>query len=116
MDHKDATKTSVVVQEVEPFDPSPEEVEQARVAAATAALPLEPFLLRVDAARVPSSVIDELKELLMRFPGKAEFVLQMQTSAGDRRLRFGEGFRVDPSASLRAELGNLLGEAAVLAA
>jgi hypothetical protein len=40
----------------------------------------------------------------------------MRTSAGERRLRFGAGYRVDANASLRALLQDLLGEAAVLAA
>jgi hypothetical protein len=61
-------------------------------------------------------VIDDLKEVLERFPGRSEFVLHMRTSAGERRLRFGDGYRVDPTAALRASLGELLGESAVLAA
>ena len=112
VDHKDATKTSVVAQEVERFDPSPEEVEAARTAAAAVAVPPEPFCLSVDAARLPASVIDDLKDLLERFPGQTEFVLHMRTSAGERRLRFGNGYRVDANASLRALLRDLLGEAA----
>src|SRR4051794_22167567 len=116
VDHKDATKTCVIAQEVERFDPSPEEVESARVAAKAASLPPEPFSVSVDATLLQATVIEELKELLERFPGKAEFVLEMRTSAGERRLRFGNGYRVDPSVGLRASLGDLLGEAAVLAA
>jgi DNA polymerase-3 subunit alpha len=116
VDHKDATKTCVIAAEVERFDPSPEEVESARAAAAAAAVPPAPFCLRVDAARLPASMIDDLKDLLERFPGQTEFVLHMRTSAGERRLRFGSGYRVDPNASLRALLQELVGEAAVLAA
>ena len=40
----------------------------------------------------------------------------MRTSAGERRLRFGTGYRVDANASLRTLLRDLLGEGAVLAA
>ena len=116
VDHKDATKTSVVAQELERFDPSPEEVEAARSAAAAAAVPPEPFCLSVDAARLPASVIDDLKDLLERFPGQTEFVLHMRTSAGERRLRFGNGYRVDANASLRTLLRDLLGETAATAA
>jgi DNA polymerase-3 subunit alpha len=116
VDHKDATRTSVVAQDLERFDPSPEEVEAARAAAAQAALPADPFCLSVDAARLPASIVDDLKDLLERFPGQAEFVLRMRTSAGERSLRFGAGYRVDANASLRALLQELLGEAAVLAA
>jgi hypothetical protein len=39
----------------------------------------------------------------------------MRTSAGERRLRFGNGFRVDANASLRALLRDLLGEGAAAA-
>jgi DNA polymerase-3 subunit alpha len=116
VDHKDATKTAVVANEVHPFDPSPEEVESARAAAAAAAVPPEPFCLSVDAARLPATVIDDLKDLLERFPGRAEFVLHMQTSAGERKLRFGNGYRVDANASLRALLRDLLGDSAAQAA
>ena len=116
VDHKDATRTSVVAQDLERFDPSPEEVEAARSAAVQAALPPDPFCLSVDAARLPASIVDDLKDLLERFPGQAEFVLRMRTSAGERKLRFGAGYRVDANASLRALLQDLLGEAAVLAA
>ena len=107
VDHKDATRTSVVAQDLERFDPSPEEVEAARSAAAQAALPPDPFCLSVDAARLPASIVDDLKDLLERFPGQAEFVLRMRTSAGERRLRFGAGYRVDANASLRALLQDL---------
>jgi DNA polymerase III subunit alpha len=116
VDHKDATKTSVVANEVERFDPSPDEVEAARTAAVAAAVPPEPLCMSVDAARLPASVIDDLKDVLERFPGQAEFVLHMRTSAGERRLRFGNGYRVDDNASLRALLRDLLGEAAADAA
>jgi hypothetical protein len=36
-------------------------------------------------------------------------MLEMQTREGKRRLRFGDGYRVQPSAALRAELDALLG-------
>ncbi|HEX3318367.1 MAG TPA: DNA polymerase III subunit alpha, partial [Solirubrobacteraceae bacterium] len=116
VDHKDASKTSVVAQEVQRFDPTPQELAAAREAAAAAAVPPEPFCVSVDATLLAATVIDELKELLERFPGQAEFVLQMRTSAGDRRLRFGNGYRVDASVGMRASLAELLGESAVLAA
>ena len=70
VDHKEAGKTCVVVQGVERFEPSPEEVEAARSAAAQAALPPDPFFLSVDAARLPASIVDDLKDLLERFPDR----------------------------------------------
>ncbi len=115
VDHKDATKTCIVVQEVTRFDPTPEEIEAARAQAAHAAVP-RALRLRLDATRLPATVIAELKDLLENFPGESEVVLEMRTAAGARRLRLGQGFRVDPSASLRAELAQLLGPAELSAA
>jgi DNA polymerase-3 subunit alpha len=112
VDHKEAGKTCVVVQAVEPFAPSEEEVLSAREAA-SAALAAEalPLRLRVDAALLPASAIEELKHVLENFPGPTEVVLDMATSTGSRRLRLGEAFRVAPTASLRAELEQILGPA-----
>ena len=39
----------------------------------------------------------------------------MATREGTRRLRFGDGFRVDPDHRLRAELDQLLGPQAMAA-
>jgi DNA polymerase III subunit alpha len=114
VDHKEAGKTAVVVQEVEHFQPSEAEVERARAEAAAAGpAVLEALRLKVDATRLPASVIDELKHVFENFPGDAEVVLEMHTRTGQRRLRFGESYRVAPSASLRAELNQVLGPAAL---
>ncbi|MDX6668820.1 MAG: polymerase subunit alpha, partial [Solirubrobacteraceae bacterium] len=119
VDHKDATKTCVVVQEAEPFEPTQEEVAAARAKArppaAAAAVAAGPLRVRVDAARLPASVIAELKHLLENFPGESEVVLEMETSGGARRLRLGREYRVNASPSLRAELHHLLGDAALAA-
>jgi DNA polymerase III subunit alpha len=76
---------------------------------------VEPVRLRVDAAQLPASVLDDLKQVLDEHPGECEVVLEMQTSSGSRRLRLGPEYRVAPSSSLRAELHQLLGEAALAA-
>jgi DNA polymerase-3 subunit alpha len=117
VDHKDATKTCVVVHEAEPFEPTAEEVAAARVKASPPAgsVAAGPLRVRVDAARLPASVIAELKHLLENFPGESEVVLEMETSAGARRLRLGREYRVNASPSLRAELHHLLGDAALAA-
>ena len=39
----------------------------------------------------------------------------MSTRAGERRLRFGDGYNVAPGPALRAELDQLLGPAALAA-
>jgi DNA polymerase-3 subunit alpha len=57
-------------------------------------------------------VIDDLRDLFERYPGDSEFVLEMHTRAGVRRLRFGNGYRVAArDAGLKSELDRLLGPA-----
>ena len=117
VDHKDASKTALIVQSAEPFKPSPDEVEKAREevrAMATKAAPTA-LLVHVDAARVPAGVIAELKSLLATYPGDSEVVLAVQTSAGPRRLRLGAEYKVAPTPALRAELDQVLGEALLAA-
>jgi DNA polymerase-3 subunit alpha len=74
-----------------------------------------PLHVRLDAARLPATVIDELKHVLGNFPGESEVVLDIQTSEGSRVLRLGPDFKVACTPSLRAELEHILGAAAVLA-
>jgi len=112
VDHKEANKTCVVVQSVEPFRPSAEELSSAREAAVRAVTRL-PVHLRVDATLLPASIIEELKLVLENFPGESEVVLEMATRAGSRRLRLGPEFRVAPTPTLRAELAHVLGAAVV---
>jgi DNA polymerase III subunit alpha len=115
VDHKDAATTCLIVQEAEPFEPVAEEVEAARQRAGRPLAAPEAVHVRIDAGRLPASVLGDLKHLLASFPGESEVVLEMQTSSGPRRLRLGPGYRVAPSTTLRAELHNLLGEAALAA-
>jgi len=115
VDHKDADKTALVAQEVEVFEPTDEEVDQARAQASALRERSSAVRLRVDARRLGPTVIDELKHVFENFPGDVEVVLELETGAGARRLRFGEEFRVTPSASLRAELHAVLGAAALAA-
>jgi DNA polymerase-3 subunit alpha len=116
VDHKEAGKTAVIVQSADPFKPTQDEVERGRVEARARAIAAAPVPLRVsaDAAQLPASVIDDLKHILGSFPGECEFVLELQTSAGPKRLRFGKEFRVAPTPTLRAELEHILGPAALV--
>jgi DNA polymerase-3 subunit alpha len=109
VDHKEAGKTCLVVQSAETFAPSEQEVADARAASARAAKPARPVCLRIDAAKLPASAIDELKHVIGNFPGPAEVVLEMDTTTGPRRLRLGEAYRVAPTPTLRAELEQVLG-------
>jgi DNA polymerase III subunit alpha len=112
VDHKEAGKTCLVVQTVEAFSPSREEIERARAkadaAARTATTPAQPVHLHVEAACLPTSAIDDLKQVIEDFPGSAEVLLDIDTSAGTRRLRFGEAYCVEDTPTLRAELEHAL--------
>jgi DNA polymerase III subunit alpha len=114
VDHKDANKVCIVVQDVERFDPSEAEIEKAKAkyAEQAASRVAQPMCLRVDAGRLQATVIDELRDVFERYPGESEFVLEMDTRAGLRRLRFGNDYRVQGrNAALSAELRRLLGPA-----
>jgi DNA polymerase-3 subunit alpha len=114
VDHKEAGKSCVIVQDAERFDPSEAEIEKAKAQVARMAETMapEPIRLRVDAARLQPAVIGELRDLFERYPGDAEFVLEMDTRSGLRCLRFGDGYKVaGRDAGLRAELRDLLGPA-----
>ena len=114
VDHGENGKVCVKVADVTPFNPSDAEIERARdqAAALAAARAPRPLHLRVDAGRLPASVIDELKRIFDDFPGESEVVLEVHTRTGLRRLRFGEEFRVaGRNAALKAELHRVLGEA-----
>jgi DNA polymerase-3 subunit alpha len=115
VDHKEAGKTCLIVQAVERFSPSQEEIESARAPAedgpSAADALAAPVHLRVDAARLPDSAIDDLKQAIEDFPGPAEVVLDLDTSAGTRRLKLGEAYRVQHTPTLRAELEQALAPA-----
>ncbi len=120
VDHKEAGKTCLVVQTMEAFSPSQEEIERARTradaAVKTATALAHPVRLRVDAACLPTSAIDDCKQLIEDNPGPAEVVLELGTSAGPRRLRLGEAYRVKHTPTLRAELEHVLAPVAQAAA
>jgi DNA polymerase III subunit alpha len=108
----------VIVQEVDAFDPTDAEIEKAKaqVAKIEATRP-SAFRRRVDAAQLPASVVEDLRELFERYPGDSEFVLEMHTRSGLRRLRFGDNYKVKArDAGFKAELEELLGSATLAAA
>jgi DNA polymerase III subunit alpha len=119
VDHKEAGKTCVVVQSVEQFAPSEEEVAQARakaeVQAELAARPPEPVRLRVDATRLRASALDDLKQVIEDHPGSAQILLEMDTSAGLRTIRFGEAYGVAPTPAFWADVEPLIEPAALAA-
>ncbi len=104
VDHKEGGETKLVVQEAEPFAPTPEEVERASAHAAKAASP--PARLRLQlAAAVPAAFLDDLKDLVSHFPGRHELVLEV----GERMLVLGPDYRVTDSSAFRADVTSLAG-------
>ena len=111
VDHKEAGKVCVIVQDVEQFDPSDAEIERAKaqVAKLAAAVP-KALRRRVDAAQLPADGHRRPARAVRALPGRHEFVLEMHTRTGLRRLKFGESYRVAArNAALKAELDALLG-------
>src|SRR5436190_14424637 len=111
LDHKERGDSKLLVQEIEVFQPSEDEVAKAR-----AARDPGPVLLKVDAAQFGATLIEELKTIFEHFPGNAEVLLEMETRQCLRRLRFGHDYRVRPSAALDAEIDALLGSGSRAAA
>jgi DNA polymerase-3 subunit alpha len=108
VDHKEAGKTCLVVQSVQLFAPSEQEIARARAEAAARATPPEPVHLRIKAEALSHSAIDDLKQAIGDYPGPADVVLDIDTSAGTRRLRLGSEYRVAHTPTLLAELENAL--------
>ncbi len=121
VDHKEAGKTCLVVQAVERFEPSQEEIERARTQTrasdrAESAL-AQPLHLRVAATDLCAGTIEELRQLIEDCRGSAEVFVEIVRSDGStRRLRLGEGFRVQHTPTLRAELEHALTQAKAMAA
>ena len=111
VDHKDRDKTCLIVQQVDRFEPTPDEVQEAQARDAQAVAPPDALRLRLDATALPASVLGDLRELLSGFPGESEVVIELRTSVGERRLKLGTQFRVTRTAGLHAELDSLLGAA-----
>jgi DNA polymerase-3 subunit alpha len=111
VDHKDANKSVVLAQQVERFEPKPEEVARAREEASKPPPPPAPLRLCVDATALPVTVLADLKDVLIGCPGEAEVVIELATSSGRRRVKLGPDYRVTRSAGLRAQLDQLLGPA-----
>ncbi|HTA98820.1 MAG TPA: DNA polymerase III subunit alpha, partial [Solirubrobacteraceae bacterium] len=120
VDHKEAGKTCVIVQSVEHFTPTDQEIEransEAKAVSVARAAAAQPVRLQVDAARLPASAIEDVKDIIETNHGPAEVVLEMLTSAGTRILRLGEAYRVQHTPGVRAELEAALAPAPALAA
>jgi DNA polymerase III subunit alpha len=97
IDHKEG-ETKLIAIELAPFEATPER-GQVR--------------LRVDARKAPAGTIRELAAVVQSFPGEADVVLELDTSAGPQTYVLGPAFKVRPEPDFFAEVKHLLGEAAV---
>jgi DNA polymerase-3 subunit alpha len=109
VDHKEAGETKLVAQEVELFEPSPEEVLRAAEAAAA-----EPQVKRLTlhvSPGVPDSFLADLREVVGHHRGDHELLL----AVGERRLLLGTDWRVSADSACCAERGALSGAARIVA-
>ncbi len=114
LDHKDRGETKLVVQEAQRFEPGAAEI--AAAPKKVTALPSGPFEVSVDVGRLRKpGLMEELKSLFEDHKGEADVHLVMQTAEGPKKLKIGEGYRVQVSPHLRYELHQLLGPDALAA-
>jgi DNA polymerase-3 subunit alpha len=105
VDHKEQGETKLVVQDVEVFEPSHEEVEEAkREAAAVAAAPPRRITLHVP-VDVSEHFLEELKDVVHHNRGDYELMLCI----GERSLLLGAEYKVSASSECRTELAALTG-------
>jgi DNA polymerase III subunit alpha len=109
VDHKEAGETKLVAQEVEPFEPSEEELLRAAEEAVVEAV-VRRLTLHVSPG-VPDSFLEDLKEVVGHHPGDHE----LRLIVGERRLVLGPDFKVSASSACQSELSALHGAARVVA-
>jgi len=105
VDHKEAGEVKLIAQEVEAFEPTPEEV-----AAAEALATAEPEVKRVTIdvqPDVPAGFLDDLSDLCRDHAGDHELMLVV----GRRTLLLGDGYRITATQQCMAELEQLPGAA-----
>jgi len=103
VDQKSESETKIVARTVIPFVPEPGG-EEDRV------------IVRVDADRFLHHHLDDLRRLIGDHRGEARMIVEMRTTDGPLRLKFGEEFRVDAEdRTLVASLKSMFGATAVTA-
>ncbi len=109
VDHKEAGKTCLVVQSAEVFQPTAQEVEQAKASAArTVDADATAICLRMDASRLCEEFLEDFRGLLEGNPGPIEVVVEIETSASPRCVRLGDAYRVQRTPTLYAEFEQIL--------
>jgi DNA polymerase-3 subunit alpha len=99
VDHKQEGETKLIAIEVAAFEAIAERREVRLV---------------VDARSAPAGIVGELAELLRRYPGDAQVLLDMAMTSGSRRLEFGAGYRVAADSDFFTEVRELLGDSALV--
>ncbi len=74
---------------------------------------LGPMLLTLPEVRCTPGVVTQLKQILAQYPGAAEVHLQLRNGSKLTTFRLGEGYRVDLSSPLFADLKAALGPSCV---
>jgi DNA polymerase-3 subunit alpha len=103
VDKKEEGEIKLIAQDVEAFEPTPEEV-----AAASELPPPESVVRRVTievSPGVPESFLEDLREVVGHHRGDHELLL----AVGERRLLLGPDWRVSADGACRAELAGLTG-------
>jgi DNA polymerase-3 subunit alpha len=77
--------------------------------------PRGPVLVKLPPARCTPPLVDRLKDVLRTHPGTTEVHLQLVNGERVHELRLGDGYRVNPSTALMADLKALLGPTAITA-
>jgi DNA polymerase III subunit alpha len=103
VDHKEEGETKLVAQDVEAFEPSPEEILQANELVAQA--PVVRRLTIQVAPGVSETFLEDLREVVSHHSGDHELLLEV----GDRQLLLGPDWRVSADGACRAELAGLTG-------
>jgi DNA polymerase III subunit alpha len=101
----------VVASEIGELDGSDEEGRESGAGPVT-----EPLFLAVPTEECTNGLVTRLKETLAAHPGRLQVVLRLVSEGKAKTLRLSDGYRVDGSAGLLAELRGLLGADAVKAA
>jgi DNA polymerase-3 subunit alpha len=74
----------------------------------------DPLMLSVSTGECTNGLVARLKETLAAHPGAVPVVLRLVSEDRDRTLRLADGYRVDGSAGLMAELRTLLGTSSIV--
>jgi DNA polymerase-3 subunit alpha len=72
-----------------------------------------PVVVNVAPARCTPTLVERLREILAAHPGITEVHLQLVNGERHQKMRLGDGYRVTPTAALKADLKALLGPRAL---